>query len=295
MIPEIHTSDLTANCLRSVELRILGKRETSMTSALYLGQLFHAAVRNWHEYKAETFDGCTLLAQTSVDSGASDEGRPLTPAVQADRGDHAATVSKWLARYAQVFETYFPLQFPDGHTVYCEVPIRLTLEIDGIDQEFASHLDALILSPDGSVTVLDWKTGQDAPTHSYLSRHLQLGLYWLAVKYGRIMIGGEWRKMEREPRIYWVHVRNLSPYARAGTYKEGDTEISYGKGDFRPNHKIFQGVEINSETAIMNELVLRTRMIRAGMFPTNPDPIGCHLCESNKYCQTFTRENNETV
>ena len=140
MIPEIHTSDLTASCLKSVELRIKGQRETTMSGALYQGQLFHAAVRNWHEHKAETFDGCTLSAQATVEAEAVTEGRPLTPTVQNDRSDYAATVSKWLTRYAQVFEVYFPLKFPDGHTVYCEVPIRLTLEVDGQDQEFASCL-----------------------------------------------------------------------------------------------------------------------------------------------------------
>lgn len=293
---EWHTSDLSADCLKSVELRLNGKRDTlGMTTALYLGQLFHAAARIWHEDRDKTVEGCVLAAAPIVEAGALDEGRPLTPAVVSDQSEHWATVSRWLARYVQVYPMYFPDVFPETREVYCEVPIRLTLEVDGEDVEFASHLDCLIISPDGSATVLDWKTGADAPTWEYLSRNMQLSLYYLAVKYGRVKIGEGWQKLRAEPRVCWVHVRNLEPYGKKGEYKDGDNVVQYVKGDFRPNHKVFQFVTINNDNAIIDEFATRVRMQRAGLWPTNPTETGCFLCESKKYCPQFTGESNGNV
>jgi len=290
-LTEIHTTDLSASCAKSVELRINGKRECSMTTALYVGQLFHAAARIWHEERVESFEGCVLLAAEHVEADALAEGRPLTDAVRNDRQIHMAQVCKWLTTYAAAFHAMFPRAM-----VVCEVPIRCTFEVDGEPQEFASHLDAVVTTEDGRVVILDWKTGEEGPTWHYLARNMQLALYWLGLRHGTVLQDGAWKTYGDSADVYWVHVRNLSPYGKSGSYVgDGGELVEYKKGDLRPMHKVFQRVSFTDENAIIEEFATRVRMFRAGLFPTNPDPIGCMVCESRKFCPTFTGEVNGNV
>lgn len=286
-----HTSDLTAACLKSVELRLRGERIQKMTTALYAGNLFHAAVRLWHEDPMLEIPVCVMTAAKMVEEQSRSEGRPLTDAVIADRPEHSGKCEQWLRTYAAAFSAMFPKS-----VVWCEVPVRITLTIDGIDEDFASHLDGLVVPIDSptDMTIIDWKTGEDSPTYEYLSRNLQLGLYWLMVRKGRVMMDGKWCRPISNPRVAWIHARNLQPYGKRGEYVgPGGEVIQYKKGDLRPLHKIIQFVNFDNEDALLAELTTRVRMKRAGLYPTNPDPAGCFVCESNQYCPKFTKGTDE--
>lgn len=286
MISEIHTSDFAA-CPRSVQLRHEGKRIIECTTALYVGKLWHEAARIWHETTEHSINGCVLAAVDAVDRQLAEEKMLVSATVKSEYQDHAVQVSKWLARYADIIRPVLDA----GYRAYCEVPMRLTLTIDGEDQEFASHLDLLMIHGEYPPLVYDWKTGKDDPSPFYLARNLQFGLYYLAVAHGRLHIDGGWKKINAAPLMRWVQVRNLSPYARAteGTDDNGEKR-TFTKGESRPMSKIVRTINIENESNIVSALSDYVRMFRAGIYPMIPDAEGCGYCNSSKWCPRFTGE-----
>lgn len=287
MISEFHTSDLTGNCLRAVQLRhdgqVIGKTET----ALYRGSLFHEAVSvayaaKW-DGKPESF---MALGAAKVDAEAKRDNRPVTDAVLAAMVDLRTECVELLKWYKERFVS------PDDKVIGVELPIRMTLEVDGEPVEFASHLDLLRRTKDGILTLRDFKTGEDDPTGPYLARNLQLGMYAMAIRHGSIQVDGEWIEFGEWPLVEWFHVNSLLPYKRKTTDKETGEVLP--AGSHRPVDKIVRVAPIDEskERVIRDEFALRVRMWRAGHFPTNPDPVGCLICQSRHACPHFTEPTN---
>lgn len=294
MIQELHTTDMTTNCLHAVKLTHEGKRFGETTGALYLGNVFHAAVQAWHHDRTidhGAIDAMTLTAAAFCDAQAKEEGRPLSKATVQSRSEHLATVSNWLYLYAGRFMDE-PID-----VIGTEVPIRLTIDVDGEPQEFASHLDLLARHRKTKrLIVRDWKTGEESPTAAYLVRNIQLGLYYLAVAEGHVLLDAtmdHWQNMGEYPTIQWCHVRSLEPYKRAVTDKE--TGEVQAKGAARPLDKILYEPPFSpaGRAEIIADLTTRVRLVRANLYPKNPDPLGCHLCECRGACRNFLGGENE--
>lgn len=290
---DTHTSDLTADCSKSVELRLRGKIIGEATEALFCGQLFHEAVAIAHKVKLNDFlapaSQCVDEALPTVLEGFKKENRPLSRAVAENIDDHKATVVGYLKAYIARFADLFA----EARLIGVEVPCRWSMEVDGEVQDFASHLDLLYRTPEGALVLWDWKTGEDAPSAEFLTRNLQMGLYHLMLKYGSIRLGDEWVEMGEHPVIEWIHVRHLLPYSRKVTTKDEDgVEATYAKGDLRPLNKIVLPATVTEagEQALIDELTLRVRMKRLGMYPTNPSEQGCRMCESRRACPNWRNE-----
>lgn len=293
MITEIHTSDLTARCLKSVELRHNRKIIAEATGALYKGLLFGECCRMIHErasWEIPSIPGIMLESAKAVAKQLSEERRPLSDAVNKSLSIIQTEVLRFVEQYAGRQRDHFK----NTRLIGCELPIRVTIDVDGEEQEFASHLD-LAYRMGNVLYVRDWKLREDAPTTAYLGRNLQMALYWFAVKHGQVMVGDEWVAFDEYPIIEWFDAQRLGVYKRATTIVDEDTgeEIKVPAGTARPIEKIVRTVvyQPEQEAAFLNEIATRVRMFRAGMYPTNPDPIGCHLCESNRWCPTFDMVN----
>lgn len=289
MITEIHTSDLTARCLKTVELRHVGKIKAEATTALYRGLLFGECCRLIHDrgqWENPALPGVMLDAAKAVANQLRDERRPFSDSVNKSTPILQAEVLRLVEFYANRQRGHFA----NTRLIGCELPIRLTLDIDGEEQEFASHLD-LLYRKDNRLIVRDWKLREDAPTSNYLGRHMQMGIYWLSVKYGKVMVGDEWIAFDEFPMVEWFDAERLSVYKRATTILDQETgeEVKVPAGTARPIEKIVLPVvfQPEQEAALLSEITTRVRMFRAGLYPTNPDPIGCHLCESNRWCPRF--------
>lgn len=285
-VAELHTSDLTSACLKRVELRLAGKQFAETQTAVAKGQLFHELVSAWwagtatSDRNLEAFDVCARRAR--------DEGQPFSAAVLANRDEIEGEAVRWMGLYEQRFAALRERVSVVG----VELPIRYTLDVDGEPQEFASHLD--LLYTDGNRTVIrDWKTGEESPHFAFLRRNIQLGLYWLAVREGEVCIDrdldqwvniGEWASVE------WVHVRALEPYKKAcpGINDAGEP-VNFKKGDLRPMRNVVKEVTYvpAQAEALKDELRTRVRMVRAGLWPANPDPVGCGLCNSKAFCPAW--------
>lgn len=291
---DIHTTELSEPCQRKVQLTAEGKRVGSMPTALYRGNLIHAATRLCHE-RGRWDEGAVETAL--IDAGgivarqAKDENRPLTEAVTKSCTIIMAECARMLAAYGQLVAPLFV------KVIALEAPIRLTLDVDGEPAEFASHIDFIARDKDGRLCIPDWKSGSDAPTRAYLNRNIQLALYWLACHDGLIQVDGwtGWQNLGEWPRMAWVHMNNLLPYGRKTTVVDQDTgeEVTYEKGQKRPLNKIVQWCDYLPECAdaVRAELATRVRMRRAGLYPAHPDPVGCFLCECRDFCPSWTYAN----
>ncbi len=277
---ELHTSDLTASCLRAVQLRHEGKVIGSSPSAMFRGNLIGELFRLCHErdFAEATIFQAANEAKNNCIARARDEHQPITAAVSdaiVPLVAEAAELAKWYGE--RVVPTL-------GRVLGCELPIRWTMDVDGVPVDFASHLDLLHRLPSGILGVGDWKAREESPTLAYLDRNMQLALYFLMVKHGEILLDGEWVAFDEWPLVSWIHANNLAPYKRSGD--------GYKKGEHRPLERIVMGCgfEPAKESAIAEELALRVRMWRAGFFPTNPDPVGCFICPSRTHCTHFGGE-----
>lgn len=271
----VHSSDLTAPCPRAVQLRLEGKAVGEYTTALFRGQLAHAALEIVHQ---EGLTECDDAIPQTVCNEATEkvlatseaENRPITEAVARELGAIQDEVVKVLELYVKRFADYFA----QCKVIGTELPVSWRGE--GI--EFASHIDLLFREPNGELYVWDWKWRDESPMYGYLSRNMQFAMYALCCRDGRVQIGGEWIALRQWPVVAWVHLPNLRPYTRSG---EG-----YARGDERPLDRIVREVRYGdaSRTTIMRELKLRQAMMSAGLFPAIPDPLGCHLCECQAHC-----------
>lgn len=286
---EIHSTQLTAACLRRVELTLAGKASGYTTGALYVGNVCHAAIRAMHErgqkWDRTECESAVLAGALVADQTAKDDRRPLSEAVAAGRTDHLAEALKLVYAYA------CRCRLPEGSRLLgCELPIRATWDVDGEPIDFASHLDMLYRTPGGVLTVRDWKSGSDSPSRVFLGRNLQLAAYCLAVGTGEVCIDGDWVAFEDFPAVEWCHLRNLLPYGKATTTKDDDGNVAeFKKGDPRPLRSALVPVVHTDEgrDAAWAEIATRVRMMRAGYWPTSPDPEGCRCCDVRADCPSF--------
>lgn len=288
MIQELHTSDLLAGCLRRVQLRHEGKAIGQCTGALYRGLLFHEAARLLHVAGFDT-DTTSIVksAQVTVAATLRDERRPPTESVKANAGETAADVLTLINLYRDRFADLFA----HSKVIGLEVPIRWTMNVDGEAQEFASHLDILYRDPHGNLRVDDWKTGDDDWGSEHVHRSLQVGLYYMAIQYGSVMLDGEWVELNEAPTVAVIDVNGLYPYTRKVRAKDDlGNERDFVKGDLRPISSVRREVLVTNEGAIVDELSVRVRMNRAGLWPTNPTADGCRFCESTSHCPHWSKE-----
>lgn len=280
---ELHSSDLSADCLKSVELRLNGKVLGEMTTALYRGNLFHAAAESVHQWgdTEATLAEHVNRAHAKVAATAAKENRPLTHSVTTNLADIQGEVHELLEQYVARVLPFLN----HGTLIGVEVPIRLTLDIDGEPQNFASHLDLLYRFPSNALGFYDWKTQEDAPGFDFLRRSPQMALYSLAIAEGEVLVDGDWVALQQWPIGHWIHVNYLKVYKRKTTI--GD-EV-FNKGDTRDINKIVieTGITEAGRQAIIDELTTRVRMFRAGLYPTNPGEQRCRFCESRTFCPAF--------
>lgn len=289
---DIHTSDLTANCLRAVQLRLDGKILGETGQALFKGNLAHEALGTLH--KTGAWDKAKDVVRSLVDAvlgRAKREGYPPSQSVRDNASNYADEVCVIVENYARRVAPIIERE----RLIGVELPVRMTATLAGREVSFASHLDlTTICTETDSLVIRDWKLWDDSPTPAYLNRNLQMALYWLMGKYGEVCVDESvdaWRKYDKPiVRVEWINLSDLRPYTKKtpGVNDNGEP-VMFEKGDDRPLRNVIRRVPHKdaNEDVIWAELELRVRMRDAGAWPTNPDPVGCQLCQSKMHCPTF--------
>jgi hypothetical protein len=285
---------LTDACPRRVQLRIEGKATTSAPTALYRGVLVGEVLREYHEGKAWGVTPSVIVetVATRVKKQFDSEGRVMTDSVDANIAEIHAEVSSIVALYVDRFAD----RFKKAELIGCELPCRMQIK----RVKFASHLDLMFRDTDGSLggkpgqlVVWDWKWRQESPTRAYLSRNLQLAMYWLMVQRGSVRtdsIFDLWEKYGEVPAVMWCHLPALKPYSRVTTVQDDDgVERTYVKGEFRPERSIVRdcGFRDGMQQYVEGEILKRVELMKKGLDIAIPDPIGCHLCECEPWCRRF--------
>lgn len=285
---------LTDSCPRRVQLRIEGKATTEAPTALYRGVLIGEVLRMYHESGAWDAEPTGVVAKIFplVRVQLANEGRTLTESAEANAPAIHADVADMAGHYI----TRFADRFKKAELIGCELPCRMQIK----RIKFASHLDLMFRDTDGSLggkpgqlVVWDWKWRQESPTRAYLSRNLQLAMYWLMVQRGSIRTDGIfdlWEKYGEVPSVMWCHLPALKPFSRATTVQDDDgVDRQYVKGEFRPERSIVKdcGFRDGMQQHVEGEILKRVELMKKGLDIAIPDPIGCHLCECEPWCRRF--------
>ena len=294
-IAEIHSSELTGHCLRQTYHRLKGEVSGEATTALYRGLVAGRAIEllHNHDFVSDPSE-LTIEAASDVQKNLLEENRALSESVERNRGDILSEVTISVELYR---DRMSPM-FGETKLIGCELPCRLTLPFG----EFASHMD-LVVRDTGNVfgfghdrlIVFDWKWRVDVPSPQYLARNMQFALYYLMTKKGSIRVTEnrgdfDWIEFGEDAVLGWVHLPNLAPYKRKTVTKDDKgEEREYFKGDLRPNNSIFKFVQYDKkqEEEIVNELAMRKKMIESDIFPLNPDPVSCRICDAEPFCNRF--------
>lgn len=235
------------------------------------------------------FAPVVVEASSIVKKTLESEGRVLTPAVEQSMGE---TIEDIVSICTDYVERLGP-KFEKWTLLGCEIPVRW--KYAQRFPEFASHIDAMFRDERGNLVIIDWKLRDTAPTYAYLSRNMQLACYYACALEGKFLLSdglsSEWKSFGEESRCVWVHLNHLQKFGRK-TKCEDDRgmEREFSKGECRPIRMTWREVEYANTTAvedIRSELILKARMIKNDTFPTNPDPIGCSLCEAESFCTRF--------
>ena len=294
-IKEIHSSDLTASCMKYVQLRFEGKLRPAATGALFRGLVVGEVLRYLHEEYLHSGVGEPALytplvnrAISSVRKTLTDEGRIPTDAVESNILETIEDMCRFAEKYYQKFKE----RFSRSTLLGCEVPVRW--KYAKRMPEFASHIDLLIRDTNGELVFIDWKLRESAPTRSYLSRNMQFGCYYGCCLEGKFLLSdglsSEWKSFGEDARGVWLHVNHVIPFGRK-TVCEDDygVEREFAKGDDRPVRMAWREVQY-SATAIeevRSQIKQRVKMMQKDLFPSNPDPVGCNLCEAESFCPRF--------
>lgn len=296
-IKEIHSSDLTASCMRFVQLRLQGRTRPAATTALLKGLVAGETVRLLHErhlihavdaQPPALFTPLVAEALAGVRKTLAEENRTVTEGAENAVPEMIAEIGEIASRYWEMLRH----KFVGGEFLGCEVPVRW--KYAPRMPEFASHVDLLFRDRAGRLTFVDWKMRQDAPTWHYLTRNMQFGCYHAACLEGRFLLSDglsqEWRSFGEPAVGVWCHLPHLLPFGRK-TVAEDDRGMQreFAKGDARPIRMAWRMVEYGPTAAddVRDELLMRVRMMRRDVFPTNPDPVGCSLCEAESFCKRF--------
>ena len=298
MNTETHTTDLTCSCKRQRLLVLEGKEQGETATALFRGNAGHGALEalhvafdpeQWRE--SATVEACVQRGIRIAVGKSQDENRPITAAVEKGMDSIRDELIALIGHYAERFADYFA----QCQMVGVEVPVRCPIEVDGIVEDFASHLDLLFIGPDwwneGSdfmLRVWDWKFKAEAPSPEYVSRQLQLAGYAHAVRHGKFHKDEQWHEIQcGSVSVAIVDMMRCKPYGTSK--KDGDGGYVYRKGDDRDLNRIVHSRVIDERGMALwqEDFCEHVRMKRLGIWPKSPDPISCSNCDVRAYCEGY--------
>jgi len=295
IVTEFHSTDVVTPCARQLYHRHRGEVEASMSTALFRGLMAHEVMEEVHmgNWNMEQMPSMIERAKTRTIAKAKDENRPLTDSVIENMQDITDDVSTVCSHYIHRQKDYFA----QCKVIGVELPVRWTLQIEGLEPiEFASHIDLLYRNPADEICVRDFKYQDESPTMAYLGRNLQFALYHFVIWEGIVKVhdGDDgWVSFGEQPWMEVADLKNFKSYSRKTTVTdfESGQKIEYSKGDERPLANIIKTwrYSCDRDNDMKRELSIRPTLMRAGLWPTVPDKLGCHLCESKKWCPSFLK------
>jgi len=298
LLDDIHTTDLTEACMLKGHYRRTGRYIGEVTTALFRGLAAGATLEFMHNCDGWSVPiECVRHGLAKTEADLADEGRAMSDVVERDK-DESITVE--LERMAVAYADRFAERFAECELIGTELPIRCEFESEVFPTpiSFASHVDLMFRDVSNvfgrganALHVWDWKWREKAPTLDYLARNQQFAAYYYGVEDGVVrLVNDTWVSFGEHPVISWVHLGYLMPFGRKTTTKDDDGQVvTFLKGECRPERVIVRtpNFKPDAKPVFLRHLTDRAAMIALGIFPPNPDPIGCSLCESREECDRY--------
>ncbi|MDP3911647.1 MAG: PD-(D/E)XK nuclease family protein [Gemmatimonadales bacterium] len=170
--------------------RVLGLQRESTSFAGFFGQAVHWSIANWH----------SLGRRDPVEVLLADYERKIEGLIQKaqadgltiDGFDGPETLEKYRALATEMFAGYHA--DPRNQVELVVNEHRFEVEITSSTKKvylFSGYVDQVRRHPDGSLHLVDLKTGQTRPSDHLLTLDEQLSLYAIAMVRGRFMRPGK--------------------------------------------------------------------------------------------------------
>jgi hypothetical protein len=148
--------------------------------------------------------------------------------------------------------------FPPESIAYPEIGLSAAMG----DVRLVAKCDLILVTPDGHLTIFDWKTAQKQPRRDWLQRRLQTRLYpVLLVRAGAHLVGGQAISPSQVDMVYW--------YA--------------GEPD-QPVRFVYSEQQYQEDSSYLSGLLDRVKQLNPGQFQLTPVDKHCRYCVYRSLC-----------
>ena len=149
--------------------------------------------------------------------------------------------------------------------------------------QLTGTLDQLRQHPDGTLELVDFKSGKTAPPQAYVDLDYQLSIYAYALLHGTLLVDGKLLQPRILPdRLTLYFLRHHIPYKRASGGKSA--------GEERGDPRISTTRNLDQLKAMKQDVAHVSRMMKAGCYPRSPDPMKCGVCAFADACRGATQD-----
>ncbi|MDP2361748.1 MAG: PD-(D/E)XK nuclease family protein [bacterium] len=145
-------------------------------------------------------------------------------------------------------------------------------------QTLTGTIDQVRENQDGSIELVDFKTGRTTPPDAFVAIDYQLSIYAYALRFGTLLVDGSLQQPHLLPdRLTVYFLRHHIPYKRATNGKSA--------GEERGDPRISTTRSLEQLRALKDDVSAVAKMIKSGCFPRSPDPLKCGTCPFADTCR----------
>jgi RecB family exonuclease len=145
-------------------------------------------------------------------------------------------------------------------------------------QTMTGTLDQVRQHPDGTIELVDFKSGKTAPPQAFVDLDYQLGIYGYALQVGTLLVDGKLVQPHLQAdRLTLYFLRHHIPYKRATGGKSA--------GEERGDPRISTPCNYDKLHALKKDVATVAKMIKMGCFPRSPDAMKCGVCAFADACR----------
>lgn len=249
-----------AKCPRQFQFNYILRIPQKMSASAIAGSNVHRALEEFHQRYADDWRTRSLEDLMAV----YDETR----ATKRFASDEEA--ASWREREERILRQYLDSEKPkDGEPKHFEAEFRVRFE--DLDAEFQGFIDRIDEHDDGSLEVIDYKTGRRETPNKVVAEDFQMPLYVLAME--------ERGERVQAVSMYWMRDAGdgKGPIQRDRIARVGEGKA---KGEFTDEALgVFRGR--------VREAV---EGIRKGDFHEEPDEFTCGFCSYRLLCPAMERD-----
>lgn len=183
------------------------------------------------------------------------------PSTMLESQVQSSGLESWWAYLNEILEN--SEQFPVGAVAYPEMTLQATLG----EARLIAKYDLILVKPDGSLTIIDWKTSKKAQRREWLAIRLQTRLYpYLLVSAGAPLVGNKAVTPSQVEMIYW-----------------------YLEDPDQPIRFTYDDRQYAADVTYLIGLIGRIRRLEQGSFPLTPDERHCRYCVYRSLCDRGVR------